>query len=179
MNIISRNIQRCYEITEMWRNIGKSSGKVDLVRLRDVMDEAVQGAEPLAASTQASIRAKSEEGNGQVFADPIQVFRVVQNLISNAIHSLPVQGGEVVVSCGVDGKFAYLRVEDNGCGMSPENLAKIFEPYYTTKDFGKGTGLGLAIAKKVVENHDGYIEVQSEVGKGSVFTVRLPQHGET
>lgn len=177
LNIISRNVQRCYEITEMWRNVGRHSGKVGLVRLVDVVNEAVRNAEPLAACAGATVRAEIGDDSGQVFADPLQIFRVLQNLVANALHALPEQGGEVRVSCGVEDGYAYLRVEDNGCGMSPESQARIFEPYYTTKDLRKGTGLGLAITKKVVENHDGFIEVASQPGRGSVFTVRLPQHG--
>ena len=174
LNIISRNIQRCYDITEMWRNIGKAEGKQELVRIVDILEDAIQSAEPLAVSARATIQ-KEFSNSGLVRADPIQVFRVIQNLLSNALHALPDQGGVVRITCSDEGGYACICVEDNGSGMSPDHQAKIFEPYYTTKDFGKGTGLGLAITKKVIENHHGYIEVESEAEKGSIFTIRLPQ----
>ena len=179
INIISRNVQRCYDITEMWRNIGKAEAKLELVRIVDILEDAIQSAEPLAVSARATIQKEFSGRDGRVRADPIQVFRVIQNLLSNALHALPEQGGIVRITCCDEGDFVCICVEDNGCGMSADHQAKIFEPYYTTKDFGKGTGLGLAITKKVVENHDGYIEVVSEAEKGSTFTVRLPQEYST
>jgi signal transduction histidine kinase len=74
----------------------------------------------------------------------------------------------------VDGK-TYVQVElsDTGCGIAPENLTKIFEPFYSTKD-QKGTGLGLAVVWGIIEQNDGTITVDSKLGKGSTFTIRLP-----
>ncbi len=114
--------------------------------------------------------------------------QVVMNLCINARDAMP-QGGRLVVS--VDpvtieavallqhvearpGYFIRLSVADNGCGMSAETLGHIFEPFFTTKPVGKGTGLGLATAYGIVRQHEGWIEVTSELGRGSEFRVFLP-----
>ncbi|MFZ5924725.1 MAG: sensor histidine kinase, partial [Bacillota bacterium] len=69
-------------------------------------------------------------------------------------------------------------VKDTGCGIPPENIPKIFDPFFTTKEVGKGTGLGLAVSFGIVEKHGGAIGVESEVGKGTTFTITLPSCGK-
>jgi two-component system NtrC family sensor kinase len=72
------------------------------------------------------------------------------------------------------GRFLEVQIADTGIGIPPENLPRIFDPFFTTKEVGKGTGLGLSVSYGIVRAHRGYIEVKSEVGKGSLFTVALP-----
>jgi len=71
-------------------------------------------------------------------------------------------------------KYVRLYVRDRGAGISPEIVRRIFEPFFTTKDVGEGTGLGLAVAHGIVKEHDGFIDVETELGKGSCFSVYLP-----
>ena len=80
------------------------------------------------------------------------------------------------MSAGLDESqsLAVLKVRDNGCGMPPEMLSEIFTPFYTTKQLGKGTGMGLSIVYGVVKMHAGDVSVDSEVGRGTTFTIRLP-----
>ncbi|SMC16519.1 Signal transduction histidine kinase [Desulfacinum hydrothermale DSM 13146] len=113
--------------------------------------------------------------------DPIPPIRghwrnleqVFLNLFLNAIQAMP-QGGEIQVRMGCDGKMVRIDVTDNGLGIRPEDLEHIFEPFYTTKGVGRGTGLGLSVTYSLIRKHGGHIEVQSQVGSGTTFSVFLP-----
>ncbi|MEW6719214.1 MAG: ATP-binding protein [Thermodesulfobacteriota bacterium] len=104
---------------------------------------------------------------------PQQINQVLMNLLVNAAQAIEKQGEIRVRSWAEDG-FACVSVSDTGCGIPRDVLDRIFEPFYTTKEVGKGTGLGLSIAYDIVEKHGGKILVESELGKGSIFTVRIP-----
>ena len=115
-------------------------------------------------------------GNAQVSIDADRIRRVIINLIDNAAQALGEMppGGEsrITVHTAIDGGWLELVVADTGPGIAPENLARIFEPLFSTKSFG--TGLGLATVRQIVTQHGGQINVQSEVGKGTAFGIRLP-----
>ena len=129
-----------------------------------------------------------------VLADPTQIHQVIMNLAINAQHAMA--GRQGVLEVGLDeiladaglcernpdlrpGLYVRISVRDNGCGISPENLKRIFDPFFTTRDAGKGTGLGLAVVHGIVQNHQGAILVESELGKGAVFHVLLPAQTES
>lgn len=107
-----------------------------------------------------------------IFADPHHVVQILGNLTTNACQSLPSTGGSIEISAALHENMVAIAVLDNGSGIPPENIKKLFEPLFTTKT--KGIGLGLAVSKKLAEANDGRIEVRSEAGKGSTFTVWLP-----
>jgi signal transduction histidine kinase len=108
----------------------------------------------------------------ELFIDPEQVGRAFTNIINNAVQSMTA-GGELSISTGTDDDtIAWVKFADTGCGIPAENLTRVFEPLFTTKP--KGIGLGLAITKRMVEQNNGEIEVESTVGKGTAFTLRLP-----
>lgn len=121
----------------------------------------------------------------EVDLDEGKIEQVLINLIVNAIHSMP-QGGRVSLRTGRDRRAppgqgapaeletAWVEIGDQGEGITPEHLARLWEPFFTTKAVGHGTGLGLPIARELVSEHGGWIEVESEVGRGSVFRVCLP-----
>jgi two-component system, NtrC family, sensor kinase len=104
---------------------------------------------------------------------PQQLNQVFMNLLVNASHAIESQG-EIVIKTWEQDQSICASVSDTGCGIPPQNLEKIFEPFFTTKEIGKGTGLGLSIAYDIVKKHKGDLVVQSEVGKGTTFLVRLP-----
>jgi two-component system, cell cycle sensor histidine kinase and response regulator CckA len=123
-----------------------------------------------------------------VYADPAQVEQVVMNIVVNARDAMP-QGGKLIIetrNIELDesyyrpypyipaGKYAQIRISDSGIGMDAETKSHIFEPYFTTKELGKGTGLGLPMVYGIVKQHEGFINVQSELGQGSVFEVFFP-----
>lgn len=176
LNIISRNIERCYEITEMWRNPGNVEELcTDRVVLADVLHDIVKSSEPIAISAKATLEFDMRGDPGVLRGNSIQLFRALQNLVNNAIHALPSTGGVVRIETRTIDDRVNIEISDNGTGMSEDQLQKIFEPYFTTKGVGEGTGLGLAITKRVMETHDGTIAVESELGKGTRFVLSLPR----
>ncbi len=107
----------------------------------------------------------------QTMVDAEQVGRAFANIIANAVQSMTGKG-ELRLSTDIKGDHAWVKFEDTGCGISEENLDKIFEPLFTTKP--RGIGLGLAITKRLIKQNKGTIKVTSEVNKGAAFTIRLP-----
>ncbi len=136
-----------------------------------------------------SIEAHVDEQCGPVLVDPSQIHQVVMNLCTNGYHAMRESGGRLgvrldrvcptvpVQAIGGDlppGDYIRLSVSDTGCGMSPETQKQVFLPFFTTKRIGEGTGLGLSIVHGIVTGCDGGIQLESEVGRGSTFTVYLP-----
>ena len=110
----------------------------------------------------------------KVMADFDQLQQVCANLILNAIQAMP-DGGRLTLRTSLDSNDQVkIEVRDTGCGISEEHLHRLFTPFFTTKSKGKGVGLGLAVAYGIIQRHKGRIEVQSEEGKGSTFTIYLP-----
>jgi signal transduction histidine kinase len=105
--------------------------------------------------------------------------QIVVNLLSNALDALDSAdgAGRVVVSASAEDTDVLITVSDTGHGISPEDLRRIFEPFYTTKGRGKGTGLGLAICRQLTAALGGSISVESQPGRGSTFFVRIPRDG--
>jgi PAS domain S-box-containing protein len=136
---------------------------------------------------QVELSVRSHAGDAWVEADPGMMEQIVMNLCINGRDAMP-HGGTLTVTVQLaevnaaerthpdakSGKFVCLSVTDTGTGISPETLQKIFEPFFTTKEIGKGTGLGLATVHGIVKQHGGWVEVTSELGKGSEFCVYLP-----
>ena len=104
---------------------------------------------------------------------PLQLNQVFLNLLVNAAQAIP-EHGTITLRTRQEGDSITVSVQDTGCGMAVEIRERIFDPFFTTKPIGKGTGLGLSVAYGIVEKHGGRIEVTSEPGQGSTFTVRLP-----
>lgn len=124
-----------------------------------------------------------------ILADMNQMHQVLMNLCTNAWHSMRKKGGILSVklksrevknsdipddkNC-IPGIYEVIKISDTGTGIAHETLSSIFEPFFTTKPEGEGTGLGLAVVKRIIESHEGFITVKSEVGKGTVFSIFLP-----
>jgi signal transduction histidine kinase len=114
----------------------------------------------------------------KIFADPAQLNQVLVNLIVNAMHAMP-NGGVLTLRTAREAEQALIMVADNGIGMSEEVSVKAFEPFFTTKDVDQGTGLGLSVVHGIVQSHGGSVQVESQAGRGSRFTIRLPIGVET
>jgi signal transduction histidine kinase len=109
-----------------------------------------------------------------VLCHPRKLNQVFLNLLMNAVQSCAAAGGRVLVRTRPEAGAVLIEVEDNGCGIPPEHLPRIFDPFFTTKPVGQGTGLGLSVSFGIIRDHGGSITVDSQVGRGSVFRVRLP-----
>lgn len=115
----------------------------------------------------------------QVWCNMGQLNQVFLNLLVNAAHAIAEQG-EIRITTALEDESVRIAISDNGSGIPPEHIKSIFEPFFTTKQVGKGTGLGLAIAYDIIVNkHGGNIEVQSEPGRGSTFSITLPVKTES
>jgi len=110
-----------------------------------------------------------------VWGDFNQIQQCVINLIFNAIDAMP-DGGSLIIGSlfRKDKNMAEIKVEDTGSGISKEDLPHIFDPFYSTKTEGKGLGLGLSTVHGIIDRHKGTITVDSEAGKGTVFTMKIP-----
>lgn len=143
----------------------------------------------LRSSIPTTIEIKQDiASTGTVLADPTQLHQIMMNLCINAYHAMRETGGTLAVSVGEfaiakeddgygelrPGRYLKIEVSDSGCGIKPEILDKIYEPYFTTKQTGEGTGLGLAVVHGIVKSYNGHITVYSELGKGTSFHVYLP-----
>jgi signal transduction histidine kinase len=104
---------------------------------------------------------------------PQQLNQVFMNLLVNAAQAIK-EKGEIRISTRADNGYIDIKIADTGMGIPPENLPKLFDPFFTTKEVGKGTGLGLHVSYSIVEKHHGTIAVESDVGVGTTFTVRIP-----
>jgi PAS domain S-box-containing protein len=138
--------------------------------------------------TSIEIRSNIPKESQVVFADPTQINQVMINLCTNAAQAMEEEGGILEISLdsmtlddstaqpnGLSpGQYLKLTVNDTGHGIAPEIKDRIFDPYFTTREFGKGSGMGLAMVHGIVMNHDGAITVDSEVGKGTTFNVFIP-----
>ena len=110
----------------------------------------------------------------EIECSPSQINQVFLNIVTNAAQAIETQGEIVITTKLYDPDHVAIRISDTGCGIPEENLSKIRDPFFTTKEVGTGTGLGLSIVDEIVRSHFGELQVESVVGKASTFTVILP-----
>jgi two-component system NtrC family sensor kinase len=146
------------------------------VNLNSVLDEILLLHEKQLRENDINIVATFEEGLGLVKASKNQLRQVFLNMVANARDAMP-QGGTLSVVTGGDTDKAWVELSDTGTGIREEHLAKIFDSFFTTKGEVKGVGLGLSVCYGFIKDHGGDIEVKSQVGEGTTFTISLPVHG--
>ncbi|MCH9682794.1 MAG: hypothetical protein K0V04_15265 [Deltaproteobacteria bacterium] len=162
-------------------DLKKLTPSSEIVFTRSEVDDLVESALALIRNT-VSHRAmlRCEYGDvPSVMADHGRLGQVIVNLVQNALHALPLERSteDNVVEIRTmrhDERMVGIEIRDNGQGISPDSLPRIFDSFYTTRPTGQGTGLGLSISKRIIAGHGGRIEVESEYGQGSVFRVLLP-----
>jgi two-component system NtrC family sensor kinase len=166
--------RRCADIVKQLLEFSREAlPHKDAVSLNNLLDKVIGLLQHQPSFQNISINRCYDENLGPVFVDANQMQQVFVNLFINASHAMPECGEiDVVTSRPDDGGFACVEIRDTGCGIPEEELHSIFDPFFTTK--AEGTGLGLSISYGFVENNAGKIEVRSEVGVGTTFTILLP-----
>lgn len=166
--------QRCAGIVKDLLEFSRESlPEKESIALDAILDEVATFFHQQPDFTDIAIMKHYNSGLPLVSVDPSQIRQVFMNLVINAGHAMP-HGGELAIATyrSADGKHVCAELNDNGIGISEENLARIFDPFFTTKT--KGTGLGLSISYGIIENNGGKIEVKSREGEGTTFIVMLP-----
>jgi signal transduction histidine kinase len=181
--------------TELTRDLLAFGRKQTLKRGTLVVADVLAGVERMIrrlAGGGIEVSLRTADDTGEILADVNQIEQVMLNLAINACHAMGDQGSLTVRAAPVSldaaaaaalrvgpGEFVRIEVTDTGSGMSESTRASVFEPFFTTKGQGRGTGLGLAVAHGIVTQHGGAIDVTSELGRGSTFTVLLPRISRT
>jgi signal transduction histidine kinase len=175
LNIIEQNVRLCRELLTMWQSYGSVEASPHKpISVTQIVREVVKGVGPMAVQSGVELHCDICDDPCTLLGDSVQIMRAIQNVIINALQASAEKKGSVTVSCTRKDFYVDVRVEDTGYGITQAQLAKIFDPYFTTKQGKSGTGLGLYITKKVVEDHNGSIKVDSTPQIGTTFTIRLP-----
>jgi two-component system, NtrC family, sensor histidine kinase HydH len=169
---VRREIARINHIvTDLLQTARPHPPKIRKSDLNTTVEHAVMLGRQQALSKGIEIALRKDPSLPEVEHDSDQIHQVLLNLLLNAQQAIDAKG-KIEVTVEGKGSSAAIEVKDNGRGISPEALPNIFRPFYTTK--GDGTGLGLSLARRIVEDHQGRIDVTSTAGKGTTFTVVLP-----
>ncbi|MCC6748533.1 MAG: response regulator [Deltaproteobacteria bacterium] len=177
--VIDETLQGADRVSRLVKQLHAFSNVSDqaatLTDLRQILETSI-----MMVQNQIRYRARLERHffeTPRVVCVPGQISQVLVNLLVNAMQALEgrdFEGNVIVVRLSTRGDMILLEVEDNGCGIAPEHLGRVLDPFFTTKPAGKGTGLGLALSASVVHQHGGTIEVESQLGTGTTVRVLLP-----
>ena len=176
LNLMENETNRCSQIVS---NLLAFSRKSELdftdVTINELVEKCLMLSGHKLRLSNISVERTFQEGLPVIRGDYNQIQQCIINLIFNSIDAMP-EGGKlsVTTSYSPTDRSVLIRVIDTGCGISKEDLPHIFEPFFTTKREGQGLGLGLSMVDGIVERHKGNIDVISEVGKGTTFTLKLP-----
>ena len=174
-------------MTRDWYNLG--AALLRCADLRSAVKYTLNLLAPMARKRQVEMEFTEPQTPVWVEIDSGQIQQVLTNLMINGIQAMP-DGGRIQIRFASvtasspddpeanEGAYVRMDVEDEGTGISDEDLGRLFDPFFTTKDVGEGTGLGLSVAYGLAQEHGGWITVDSEVGKGSCFSVFLPVENE-
>jgi two-component system phosphate regulon sensor histidine kinase PhoR len=186
LQIINEESDRLTNLINGILEISKiEAGTIEIIRKRvnmtSVVSKAVSDLQHLAAKKNVALKSDIAENLPEMLGDESKIHSMVTNLVNNAIKFTPDNGHIEISAMHINNELVF-KVSDSGMGIPPEDLPKIFDRFYRVHRPGKqiqGTGLGLAIVKEIVLRHDGRIDVESEVEKGSTFTVYLPVTAQT
>jgi two-component system NtrC family sensor kinase len=175
INTIVRETERCKTIVASLLDFARQH-QVDAAEIN--LNQLIRGVISLEENhhryDRVNIKAHFAPSLPWIQADETQLQAVISNLMSNAADAMPEGGRLILRTRRGEGDQVVIEVEDEGEGITPENQARLFTPFFTTKPLGKGTGLGLSIVYGIIKMHRGQISVRSELGKGAMFIIQLP-----
>ncbi|HBG04673.1 MAG TPA: two-component sensor histidine kinase [Geobacter sp.] len=177
---VMRETKRCASIVKGLLEFARcSTPQMGHYSLNEISERALSLIEHQILFQDITVLRKYADGLPALLLDPNQIEQVLVNMFLNAAQAMLGEGVLEIVD-GVDRELGcvFIKISDNGCGIPEGNLARIFDPFFSTKE-NKGTGLGLSVSYGIIEKHGGVIDVQSEVGSGTVFTIRFPLEQET
>ncbi|HEY0428976.1 MAG TPA: ATP-binding protein [Pyrinomonadaceae bacterium] len=173
---VQKQTERASNITNNLLNFSRAGNSTDYteVDINKLLDDTLQLLEPQMRKSQIEIVKNYAEAPPQIVGNAGKLQQVFTNLIINARDAM-IGGGRITLETrlGEDGDV-IIKVSDTGAGIAPENITKIYDPFFTTKGVGSGTGLGLAVSYGIVQEHSGTIEVESEIDKGTTFRLVFP-----
>lgn len=171
--IIKQEIDRLDRVIKALLDFGRpSEPTLRPTNVEDVVSDVVMFTRRFAGQASVELDAEYASGLPLVSADADQLKQVLVNLVSNAVQAMEPTGGHITVRVWDDDGFVFMSIRDTGPGIPPEDMRRVFDPFYSTRD--DGTGLGLTIVHRIIDQHGGRIEVESELGTGTTFTVALP-----
>lgn len=181
LNLILNQVERLSDtIRNFLTSVSGVEGHFTDCDLNALLIHLMELTGPLLTERKITARVSTDPAMPLLKADPNQLQQLFLNLLTNAMDAMK-DGGEMQVSTRFVAESAVattgqalVKIQDTGTGMEPEHLKNLFRPFFSTKEFGRGTGLGLAICKEIVKIHGGQISVESESGKGTVFTISFP-----
>ncbi|MBG7602951.1 MAG: HAMP domain-containing protein [Gammaproteobacteria bacterium] len=176
LDIVELQMDQCIRITDRLLHLSASpSGQPQLVDIQQAVEDILSLVGWDAQEASIDIVKSFPEQPLRVFANDGEIRMLVLNLVQNAFHAMP-SGGKLRITGSIEADEVVVRFCDNGVGISDENLPRLFMPFFSRRADGvEGTGLGLPISRSITESFEGSLEVESELGKGSCFIVRLPE----
>ena len=175
---IENAIERARRIThQLLGSVKETDSALAEIKINELTDEAVDLIKKEAKNKDIEITQEIDPSAATIWSDPYKLRQVLINLITNAVHATGT-GGKISIILENTGDDVALTVRDTGQGIPKENLKKIFEPFFSTKPPGEGTGLGLFVCRSIIEKLGGKMEVESQLGRGTSFCIRLPKYHE-
>jgi signal transduction histidine kinase len=174
LNLMDREIDRCIQVTDRLLKLASPPAELpELVAIDQVTPEVISLLNAEAYSVKTAITLDLAPSL-RVIATDSEIRMLIFNIVQNAFHAMP-QGGTLVVTGRVEDDDVVLRFKDTGSGIAPEDVLRIFQPFWSRRaDGAHGTGLGLPICREIVRRHGGTITAESRSGEGATFIVRLP-----
>ena len=175
---VETGVERARRITHQLINTTvQPETRIKEFHLDALAAEVVELTFKMAQDARVDVFWRVESGETVIWSDSFQVRQVLINLVNNAIQAVG-SGGQVEILVKGDPETVVIQVQDNGPGVPPENLERIFEPFFSTKPPGQGTGLGLSVSRGIAENLGGGLSVESQLGRGATFSLTLPRFTE-